>query len=326
MKRAILSAPLTLLATGAFAWWVKGDLEMVWLVWMLVVPLAGTVIGFVAALALRTPVLPAAVSAVLVGPVAGVLALWGAIVTPHAWDSPDRARVEHQATSLAADVARIETLARELLGAGVDVLGTRPTVRGGRVRKEPFRFTLVREPAVAELHVDFALGPDRGLALRVDGDSLVAEPAALDSARAAPWRINGDALRRRFDAHALRLGKSGASAWMPGTLLPLRLDRADDDWSLLVVRVGGPDGLEVVREVSRDESRAGLARAAARAGREVRDVVVNFTPNHGGVTFEPAAGFDFIGIPVDRRANIRLVARLRDGEFSYDTMGWFDGW
>ena len=285
MKRAILSAPLTALATGAFAWWVKGDLEMVWLVWMLVVPLAGTVIGFVAALALRTPVLPAAVSAVLVGPVAGVLALWGAIATPHAWDSPDRARVEHQATSLAADVARIETLARELLGAGVDVL-----------------------------------------ALRVDGDSLVAEPAALDSARAAPWRINGDALRRRFDAHALRLGKSGASAWMPGTLLPLRLDRADDDWSLLVVRVGGPDGLEVVREVSRDESRAGLARAAARAGREVRDVVVNFTPNHGGVTFEPAAGFDFIGIPVDRRANIRLVARLRDGEFSYDTMGWFDGW
>ena len=45
MKRAILSAPLTLLATGAFAWWVKGDLEMVWLAWMLVVPLAGTVIG-----------------------------------------------------------------------------------------------------------------------------------------------------------------------------------------------------------------------------------------------------------------------------------------
>src|SRR5690606_9347723 len=209
---------------------------MVWLAWMLVVPLAGTVIGFVAALALRTPVLPAGVSAVLVGPVAGVLAL------------------------------------------------------------------------------------------RVDGDSLVAEPAALDSARAAPWRINGDALRRRFHAHALRLGKSGASAWMPGTLLPLRLDRADDDWSLLVVRVGGADGLEVVREVSRDESRAGLARAAARAGREVRDVVVNFTPNHGGVTFEPAAGFDFIGIPVDRRANIRLIARLRDGEFSYDTMGWFDGW
>ncbi len=301
MKRAILSAPLTLLATGAFAWWVKGDLEMVWLVWMLVVPLAGTVIGFVAALALRTPVLPAAVSAVLVGPVAGVLALWGAIATPHAWDSPDRARVEHQATSLAADVPRIETLVRELLGAGVDVLGARPAVRGGRVRKEPFRFVPRREPAVAE-------------------------PAALDSARAAPWRINGDALRRRFDAHALHLGKSGASAWMPGTLLPLRLDRADDDWSLLVVRVGGPDGLEVVREVSRDESRAALARAAARAGREVRDVVVNFTPNHGGVTFEPAAGFDFIGIPVDRRANIRLVARLRDGEFSYDTMGWFDGW
>ncbi|MFO7286819.1 MAG: hypothetical protein C0P79_008195 [Gammaproteobacteria bacterium] len=316
VKRTLAAALVTALAAGAVAWWVKGDLEMAWLLWMPVLPAAGAVIGLVAALALRAPI---HVSATVIGPTAGVLALWAAIATPHAWDAPGRASAERTAASLAADVARIEALARERLDAGVDVAGARPDVRGGRVRKESMRFFPMHDPLVAELRVDFALGPASGLVLRVEGDSLGAEPAALDAARAAPWRIGDAALRRRFDARALRLGTGGASAWAPGTVLPLRIERAADDWTLLVVRVGGPDGLAVVREIPRDESRAALAEAAARAGREVRDVVIYFTERYGGVTFEPGATFDFIGLPVDGGGPLRLVARFEGGEYVYET-------
>lgn len=319
MTRIIVAAVLTAVAMGALAWWVKGDLELAWLLVILVLLVASSAIGFVAALAVRAPIVHAGVHAVAVAPIIAALALMVAMETPNHWNSRDRARVERQATSLAADVPRIEALVRGLLGAGVDVVGARPIIHGGWVRKKPFRFGLEREPAVAELHVDFALGPNQGFTLRVDGDSLVADPAALASAREAPWRINAEALERRFDAPAMRLGRVGVPPWEQGTLLPLRLERAEDDWSFLILRVGGPEGLEVVRTISRDESRDALARAAARAGREVRDVRIYFTPNYRGVTFEIGADFDFIGVPVDRRGSIPLVARFRDGDFVYET-------
>src|SRR5690606_22349891 len=294
---------------------------MAWLLFMLILPVAGAAIGIVAAVIARAPVLPFATA---IGPAAGALALVAAMGTPHVWDSRDRARVERQATSLAADVARLEATVRALLGVGVDVAGARPVVTGGGVRKAPFRFGLEREPVAAELHVDFALGPEYGLELRVDGDSLVADPAHVDAVRQARWRITEAALRRRFDAHTLRLARNeGSSAWVEGALLPLRLDHGERDWTLVVLRIGGPDGLEVVRTISRDESRDALARAAARAGREVRDVVIYFTPNQGGVFFEYNVWFDFIGIPADGGANLRLAARFRDGEYSYHTMRWF---
>ena len=319
MTRMVIAAILTAVVTGALAWWLKGDLEMVWLLVILVLLVASSVIGFVAALVVRAPIAHAGVFAVAVAPMIGAVALMVAMETPNAWNSPGRTGMERQATSVAADLPRIEARVRELLGAGVDVLGARPIVHGGQVKKEPLRFGLEREPAVVELHVDFALGPNQGFTLRVDGDSLVADSAALASAREAPWRINAEALERRFDAPAMRLGRVGLPPWEQGTLLPLRLERGEDDWSLLILRVGGPEGLAVVRTISRDESRDALARAAARAGREVSDVRIYFTPNYRGVTFEIGADFDFVGVPVDRRGSVPLVARFRDGDFVYET-------
>ena len=323
MNRLIAVGVLTFLASCVLAWWVKGDLEMAWLLFMLIFPIAGGAIGLIMALPLRAPIL---VSMTTIGPPAAALALLLAMQTPNTWNSRDRARVERQATSLAGDLPRLEATARELIGAGVDVSGARPTIRGGHVRKEPFRFGLEREPASAELRVDFSLGPEYGLKLRIEGDSLVADPEHVEALRNTRWRITEAALRRRFDAHTVRLARNeGKSEWVPGAFLPLRLDHGERDWTLLVLRIGGPDGLEVVRTISRDESRAALARAASDAGREVRDVLIYFTPNQGGVSFEHNVWFDFIGIPVDGGANIRLAARFRDGEYSYHTMRWFTG-
>src|SRR5690606_27483725 len=45
MKRTPLAVVVTVAATAAFAWWLKGDWEMGWLLWMIVVPVAGSALG-----------------------------------------------------------------------------------------------------------------------------------------------------------------------------------------------------------------------------------------------------------------------------------------
>ncbi|HEX7089282.1 MAG TPA: hypothetical protein VF192_04060 [Longimicrobiales bacterium] len=317
MNRTTLAVAVTVAANAVLAWWLKGDWEMGWLLWMTVVPVAGGALGLLAAAILRGRVeivMP-------VGFAAGVVALWAAIATPHQWAGTDLARTERRAAALADSTHHVEARVRELLGAGVEVSGVQPTVAGGRVRKRPLRFLLEREPAVARLSVTFALGPARPLVLRLEGDSLTAPAAALDSARAAPWVIREAALARRFPAPALTVG--GHGPWPPGDVVGVRVERGESDWSLLLVRVGGAAGLETVREVSGAESRAGLVRAAALAGRPVRDVRI-YLSRGAGVTYLPAGRFDFIGLPEDRRASLRLVARVEGDEVRYETADWFD--
>src|SRR5690606_8944482 len=197
-------------ATAAFAWWLKGDWEMGWLLWMIVVPVAGGALGLLAAVILRGHVGIGTAA----GTTAGVVAHWAAIATPHQWAGADQTRAERRAAALADSTLHIEARVRELLGAGVDVSGAQPAVAGGRVRKRPLRFLPEREPAAVQLHVSFALGPARPLVLRLEGDSLTAPPAALDSARAMPWVIREPALVRRFPAPALTV--AGHGPWAPG--------------------------------------------------------------------------------------------------------------
>ena len=317
MKRTILAIVVAIAATFALAWWLKGDWEMGWLLWMIVVPVAGSALGLLAAVVLRGHV--GIVTAA--GTMAAVIALWAAIATPHQWPGADQARAERRAAALADSTHRVEARARELLGAGVDVSGVQTAVAGGRVRKRPLRLLPEREPAVVQLDVTFALGPARPLVLRLEGDSLTALPAAVDSAREAPWVIREAALTRRFPAPALTV--AGHGPWAPGDVVGVRLERGESDWSLLLVRVGGAAGLETVREVSGAESRAALARAAALAGRAVREVRIH-APRGAGVTYLPSGRFDFIGLPVDRRANLRLVARVEGDDIRYETADWFD--
>ncbi|HEY8536202.1 MAG TPA: hypothetical protein VIL25_07120, partial [Vicinamibacterales bacterium] len=134
-------------ASAVLGWWIKGDLEMGWLPWMLIAPAAGAILGLLAALILRGH----AVITTAVGLLSGIIALWAAIVTPHRWAGTDLARLERRAAALADATADVEARARELLGAGVEVSGTKTTVTGGRVVKRPFRFVPDHEPAVATL-------------------------------------------------------------------------------------------------------------------------------------------------------------------------------
>lgn len=310
------AAALAALVVAAFAWWIKGDWEMGWLVWMAGMPVVGAVAGGLAALLLRAPV----AFPVFIASLSSVLALWAVMSTPHGWTGSERASAERGAEALADSVARVEASARHALGAAVEVSGIQPSVQGGRIRKRPFTFFPDREPARVEVDATFALGPSRPLALTLEGDSLVAVATSLDTARAAPWVIRQAALERRFDAPALTVG--GHGPWGRGEVVAIRLERGRSDWSLLLVRVGGAEGLETIREVSRRESRDGLARAAAHAGREVRDIILHL-PDRRGVAYAASSAFDFIGLPVDRRANLRLVAVFEDGVFRYETRDWF---
>src|SRR5690606_34442717 len=317
MKRTTVAIIVAFAATAALAWWLKGDWEMGWLLWMLVVPVAGSVLGLLAAVILRgrIEIVTAA------GSTAGVVALWAAIATPHQWGGADYRGAERRAKAMADSTLLIEARVRELLGVGVDVSGVQPAVAGGRVRKQPLRFLPEREPAVAWFNVMFALGPAQPLVLRLESDSLTAAPAALDSARMAPWVIREAALTKRFPAPAL--SGAGHGPWAPGDIVGVRLEHGETDWSLLLARVGGAGGLETIREVSGAESRAGLARAAALAGRPVHEVRI-FVSRGAGVTYLPSSRFDFLGLPEDRRANLRLVARVEGDDIRYEVADWFD--
>jgi len=318
MTKTITASVLTFAATAGLAWWIKADWEIGWLLWMLVLPFAGAALGLLAALMLgsRIEIVTG------VGFAAAAATLWVASATPHAWDDDaDRARAGQRAAELADSTRLIEARVRELLGADVDVSGVEPAVVGGRIRKQPFRLLLEREPAVVQLRVTFALGPARPFLLRLEGDSLTAPPTMVDSARLSwPWMIREPALTRRFPAPAFTV--AGAGPWTPGDIVGVRVEHSESDWSLLLLRVGGTAGLEKVREVSGAESRAELARAAALAGRPVHDVRID--PWKGaGVSYIPSRRFHFIGLTGNRRTDLRLVARVEGDEIHYETADWF---
>lgn len=316
-RRTIVASVVAIAATTALAWWIKGDWEMAWLVWMMILPVAGAAVGLLAAVVLRGRI--AFVTAA--GSTASVVALWAAMATPHGWDdAAGRTRAEQLAAAMSDSTGLIEARVRELLRAEVDISGIQPAVVGGRIRKRPYRLLLDRDPATVQLTVAFALGPARPIRLRLEGDALTAPPEVVDSARVWPWVIREPALTRRFSVPALTV--AGAGPWTPGDVVGVRLEHSESDWSLLLLRVGGPAGLEPVREVSREESRAGLARAAARAGRPVRDVRI-FHATGTGVSFTPSNRLNFIGLADDPRANLRLVARVEGDEILYETADWF---
>jgi hypothetical protein len=317
MTRTFVAITVTIAATAALAWWIKADWEMAWLLWMIIMPPAGGALGLLVAALLRGRI----EIVTGVGMAAAIVGLWAAISTRNVWDDDaDRERAEQRAAALADSTQLVETRVRELLGAEVDVLEVQPAVVGGTIRKEPFRFRLEREPAVVRLRVIFALGPARPLLLRLEGDTLTASPTAADSARLTPWVIREPALTRRFPAPAFTV--AGAGSWMPGEIVGVRLEHSESDWSLLLLRVGGAAGLETVREVSGAESRAGLARAAALAGRPVRDVRI-YPSKSAGVSYVPSKRFHFVGLTESPRTNLRLVARVEGDEFLYETADWF---
>jgi len=317
MTRTIVAIIVTVAATGALAWWIKADWEMAWLLWMIIMPPAGGALGLLAAALLRGQI----EIVTGVGMAAAIVGLWAASSTRHVWDDDaDRARAGQRAAALAASTDLIEARVRELLGSEVDVLEVQPAVVGGNIRKKPFRFLLEREPAVVRLRVTFALGPARPLMLRLEGDSLTASQTAVDSAQLRPWVIREPALARRFPAPAFTV--AGAGPWMPGNIVGVRVEHSDSDWSLLLLRVGGTAGLEKVREVSSAESRAELARAAALAGRPVRDVRID-PWQASGVSYIPSKRFHFIGLTGNRRTDLRLVARVEGDEILYETADWF---
>lgn len=315
-RRTLLATSVAVVPVVALAWWIKADWEMVWLSWMLVVPTVSGALGLLAALVFRTgPIIP------FVGAsTAAALALWAAMATPHHWDAAQKGRAERRARVIADSVAAVETVAREALGADVEVAGVLPAVRGGRIKKQPFSFLPARDPVEIVVEATFALGPARPLALKLQDDRLVPVPASLDAARAAKWTVSPDALARRFEAHSLQL--AGNRSLPEGAIVALRLERAEDDWTLLVLRVGPPRGIEVVRELSHDESLAALQQVASRAGTPIRDAHIFFTPRSGGVSYRSDGRLDFIGLPVDRRAPIRLIARIDADTVAFEVGNW----
>ncbi len=303
----LIVATAILLAAG-FAWYMKGDLEMGWLVvWPLIVGVTVLVAGVGSFL--LPPGFPRAAVVLTAAPF-GVLLAWLAATTLNSWRIPPAADHLAVARRIASDTVRLTDVARGALGAPVEIAEASVDSSDGAWRKVGGRLTLERREPRVRLTVTFAVGPRAPLRFEVTpgGELHVIQPLP-DPAESV---IRAEAITRRYpDVPHVEVGGQGPYA--PGAPVPLRLMRAEDDWSIEIVRVladGQP--LEPRRTYSRAEIVAGLEAVLRSAGLQADRLVAYFRPAGARVTFFQAPAFEFIA-PLLPRGTAGLRAVL-DGD------------
>lgn len=277
------------LLAGLFAWYVKGDLEAAWL-W--VGPaIVGVTLLLVGIGSLALPAGFPRFAAVLAGLPFGVLLAWAAASTTNTWPVPPSAQRMTEARHMAEDQERLERIARETMGAPVAVGGALVDSSDGYTRKVSNRFGLERRDPRVRIVVSFAVGPYEPLLLEVTGsDALeVIEPAP------SPDRtiLRPDAITRRYpDTPLVEVGGNGPFA--PGQAVPMRLMRAEDDWSIDIVRVLADERpLAPVRTLDRAEIEAAITRTLRAAGERPARIATYFQPAGARVLFMNGPSFDF---------------------------------
>jgi hypothetical protein len=298
---------------AALAWWVKGDLEMAWLIGMPVVLGGGVVIGAVPAVVFRRWK-PGLISIGASALVSAVL-LYTAMQTPHRWTSAPPADLTNAANRFASDRAQIKSAVEKVTGYPVEpAIPAQVELTGGQVTKEGFSFCLSRRPAAARVVVSFEAGP--AAAMRFD---------AVRSAGAWQMRarksdieritIRPAAFERRFaDARVIEVGGNGP--YSAGQSLAVRTARSETDWSIVLLRL--MDGDQTAREVRRYSQSDLLTRfretLAASGLTSLESAVIYFRPvREQDVMYLQAPEFSFIGVLGDARYwRAEIVARLSE--------------
>ena len=219
-----------------FAWYVKGDLELGWLVAMPAIVGVSVASAFVASLFLPAG-FPRVAAALAVFPF-GALIAWLAASTPNAWPVAPDPVLMGRARELAADRPRLETIAREALAMPVEVgAGVADSVAGLRMKvSESFR--IEQRPAEVWVVVSFDVGPRQMLRLRLDSVGPPVPELPIRDPMSLTIRPNA-ILRRYADVPLVEVGGPGPFA--PAALIPLRLMRGEEDWDVVLVRVVSGD-------------------------------------------------------------------------------------
>lgn len=283
--RLVASLLWIVAANALVVWWFAGDIEMGWILAMLLVPAAGFLIGAVGAALLRYP-RRAALTPLALSPALAVLQLVVAIqTTPYARSLDATPELRAAADSLAADRAALQKAARRITGIPVEIGEPDVVITPGRLLKEGFRLRLTREEPAATVAFTFAAGPRRRMTFDVihDDDGWRARPRDPDLFAAHPEiELTRAYLERRFPSREATLD-AGWPGYTRGDTVLILLRRAGGgaasavardaasaagrDLEVVVFRLG--EGAEMLREVRRysgDEVFSHFARAASAAG------------------------------------------------------------
>lgn len=275
--RLVASLLWIVAANALVVWWFAGDIEMGWILAMLLVPAAGFLIGAVGAALLRYP-RRAALTPLALSPALAVLLLVVAIqTTPYARSLDATPELRAAADSLAAGRAALQAEARRITGIPVEIGAPDVVITPGRLLKEGFRLRLTREEPAATVAFTFAAGPRRRMTFDVihDDDGWRARPRDPDLFAAHPEiELTRAYLERRFPGREATLD-AGWPGYTRGDTVLILLRRAGGDAAsaagrdleFVVFRLGEED--ELLREVRRysgDEVFAHFTRAASAAG------------------------------------------------------------
>lgn len=313
MRRLVVVLACVALATGVLAWWVKGELEMVWLAGMPIILAGGVGFGALGSLLLSRPAHRAA--AVAVAGAIALAALLLAIGTPHGWPvAPPREQVS-AVERFAADPAKLSVLASRALGRPVEVGTADVERRPGWLGKRPFSFAFDRRDPELALWLAFDVGPTRPLRFDVvhGGSGWTLMPALAPAAADAEVGVTAEALRRRYPDVPV-IEAAGGGRYVSGEAELLRLLHGESEWALRVVRVGADaEPLREVRRYAREELRARFDGAVAAAGLGKPAAVVTYFPAVGtpAVRFGTGEAFPFTAVLAHPRYRaVELHARL----------------
>lgn len=319
--RRLAAAIWVIAATAALAWWVKGDLELVWLIGVAVILGGSLLVGLLSWVLLRNPEETAVATVAAI--VLGIALLYIAMETPHGWKIPPSAEQIAAATAIANDTARIEAMARQTTGLPVEIAGALVEARDGWKAKKGFSFRFTRREPTIVLSVTFQAGPSRVLRFDVVQRDGTWEPVVRpdDLARMPEeFLVRAPAFERRLsESPWIEVG--GGNPFQVGQLLLVLQARSEADWSFVLYRVGiDGEALRELRRYSGAEIREGLQRRATEAGLgRLRDPVTNFQPTESRTVrfgLEPKFYFNAT-LDHPRYAWVRMFAHLSDGEVEY---------
>ncbi|HET9982268.1 MAG TPA: hypothetical protein VFQ38_01720 [Longimicrobiales bacterium] len=312
--RWIAAALWIVVTVPLLAWWVKGDLEMAWLVGMPAIVGGATLLGLATGLLLRrlVPTLAAAAAATVLG----VLCTYVAINSRHSWEYPPSPFHRTAARRFAADRARLAREAERVARVPVQLAEVRLVETPGWERKRGFSFAFDKRPARIVLEVGFDAGPPSSMEMEVvwRGGEWRLEPRPLPPLpagirfRPAPFQ------RRLPDYSGIEVGADGTIPL--GTAVLVRAARAEDDFALAVFRVGPDVPLRELRRYPREEIVRRFTEALARSGVPApRRVTMYYAPSPAyPLVWGRRPEFDFFGLLTDPRWRVAdLQARL-DGD------------
>lgn len=312
----LLAALLWIIAANTLVvWWFAGDIEMGWILAMILVPMAGLVIGAIGEVILagslggllgsifgalfrttprstrpggRTGLLPGTLrllSPLTLSPALAVLFLAVAIkTTPYARPLEPSAALRAAADALATDRATLQAEARRITGIPVEIGEPDVVVNPGRLLKEGFRLRLTRFEPAATVSFTFAAGPRRRMTFDViPGD---------DGWRTLPRDPE------LFAAHPdIELTRAYLERRFPGREATLDADWPDytrGDTVLILLRGVGEDRGSVMTRSTASSAGGGAAPSVARvaASGAVWDTVTSVVGGAAPVVTRAAASAD----------------------------------